>query len=230
MSAEPVPSFGDLTLRAFVERLASDEPVPGGGSASAVAASLAAGLVAMVAALSEGRPRYAAHAELHAAVAPAARRLSGRLLDLAGEDAAAYAAFAAALKLPRDGDEAQGRRRAAMQAAARTAAEVPLRCVEACYQVVTLAEALAGRSNTNAASDLNVASLLSVAAARGAAENVFVNLSSVGDPDFEDRTMTAAKGMIDEIERVAATVREVAMGSETRDPLSAVDVAALPGA
>jgi methenyltetrahydrofolate cyclohydrolase len=198
--------FGDLTVDAFVDLLASSEPVPGGGSASAVAASLGAALVAMVGSLSQGRPKYAAHEALHLRAIDRGRALATRFLDLADTDAAAYGRFAAAMKLPRDTDEERAKRTAALT-------------VEACLELVSLAEALVGRSNVNASSDLNVAAMLGEAAARGAAENVIVNLPAVGDDMYAAQMTERVKLLLDDVESLASMTREAVLSGDVREPL-----------
>ena len=219
MQRQPSDRFSELTLAVFVDRLASSEPVPGGGSASAVAGSLAAALVAMVASLSRDRPKYAAHAALHDEAEVIGRRLATRLLDIASEDASAYAAFGAAMKLPRETPDEIAERAASVSRAARLAAEIPLDCVNLCLDIVSTAEALAGRSNQNASSDLHVAAMLGEAAARGAAANVLVNLPMVKDQEFVSDAMIRVNDLVDEVARLADQTREQVLSGEARDPL-----------
>jgi formiminotetrahydrofolate cyclodeaminase len=217
-----LPSFRDLTLTQFGERLASVEPVPGGGSASAVAASLGASLVAMVAALSQNRPKYAEHAALHEMAIPLANRLAKQLLDIADEDAAAYAACAIALKLPREAFADKEHRDQQVKATARVAAEVPLRCVEHCHEVLVLAEALSGRSNMNASSDLRVAALLAEAAGHGAAENVLVNIPLIGEDEWTRAAEAHVKELLARIGDLKGAVHEVVASGERRAALEAL--------
>jgi len=219
---QAAPSFRDLTLAQFAERLASPDPVPGGGSASAVAASLAASLVAMVATLSQGRAKYADHAALHEHTAPVARRYSDEFLALADEDAAAYAACAIALKLPREAFADKELRDRQIRETAKVAAEVPLRVVEKCHDVLLLAEALAGRSNVNASSDLRVAALLLQAAGHGAAENVLVNLPLVGTNEWTQATEERVRELLDDLVELASDVHDLVSSGERRAALESL--------
>lgn len=173
----------------------------------------------MVASLTAGRPKFVEHEPMLAWATETGQRLSERFLTLADKDAEAYAGFAGALKLPRDTDEEITTRTEAMQAAARRAAEVPLECVEACLDLVAAAEALAGRSNPNAASDVDVAALLGEAAARGAAANVLINLPSTGDPEFEGATTARVTELLAAIEDLASQAHQAVASGERRDPV-----------
>jgi methenyltetrahydrofolate cyclohydrolase len=218
--SDPRRAFGDETLKGFVAHLSSAEPIPGGGSAAAVGASLAAALVAMVASLSRDRPTYAPYIASIDRCEAEGNRLAARCLQLADEDAAAYGRFAAVMKMSRDTDEQKAARTAALGEAATLAAQVPLEVVLACRQIVAAAEELAGRSNRNAASDLGVSAHFSVAAAHSAAENVRVNLPSVPDRALADDLEFRTSEALADVERIARAVRSVVVAGALREPIA----------
>lgn len=192
----------ELTVRNLVERLASSDPVPGGGSASALAGAMGAALVHMVVELSVDRPAAAGHEETLTEIRTAADWWQSELLDLTELDAKAYAAVVVARRLPKDSDLERETREVQLAAAIREATRVPLATAKAASEVLELADRLAPIGNRNAISDVGVAALLAVTAVRGAALNVQINLPSVSTDD-ELRGEAAS-----EIERLLATLDE----------------------
>lgn len=169
----------DLPVEDFLARLATDDPVPGGGSASALAGAMAAALVHMVVELTAGRPSAAGHEERLAEIRLAAAGLQSELVSLAHADAVAYASVVAARRLPKETDRDRDARRIQLDAAVREATRTPLSIARRSEGVLALAEELASIGNRNAVSDVGVAGLLAGAAIRGAAMNVEINLPSL---------------------------------------------------
>jgi formiminotetrahydrofolate cyclodeaminase len=211
-------SFGGLTLDEFADRLASADAVPGGGSASAVAAALAASLLAMVCRLSLDRPKYEPFRTTIERGLAHADRSRKRFIELADDDASAYAGYMDARRLPKDTPEEQQMRDAVMRAAARRSSEAPLSVVRECAQLMDAIDAAAGRSNLNAASDLEVAAQLCHAAARGAAANVLINLPSVGDARFTGGVTAEIEGLLHRIERGLLQVSQRVARGNLRSP------------
>lgn len=174
--------------------------------------------MAMVAALSTGRAKYAAYEATLARCGDVGRSLGSDFLRLADRDAEAYAGYATALKLPRETEVQQAARKAAIQTAARAASDAPWECVKACGALLTAVEALAGRSNVNAASDVLVAALLAEAAARGAAENVRINLPSTGDESYNEAMSHKLDKALHDIAALASRTREIVLSGRVRDP------------
>lgn len=172
-----------LTVSDLVARLATSDPVPGGGSASALSGAMAAALVEMVVALTAGRPAAAAHEARLAEIGSAAAGLRAELLELAERDAEAYASVVAARRLPRDTDAQRIERQEGIVASVRAATRAPLEILERSGAVLSLAESLAPIGNRNAISDVGVAGLLASAAIRGASMNVEINLPSLAEDD-----------------------------------------------
>ena len=208
----------DQRLGDFLQALASDQPTPGGGAAAAVSAALAASLTAMVLRLSLDRPKYADFADLHAEALPASDAARARFLELADDDATAYAGYRAARGMPRETDAEKDAREAATREAARVAAKVPLEVVKACQAQVELVDRVAGRTNLYVASDLDVAALLLDSAARAAAANVRVNLTSIGAEGYASAVTAALDQRLQQIQSTGARARDRVAEGTLRKP------------
>lgn len=170
----------DENVEAFLRLLDPADNSTGGGAASAVAGAMAAALVAMVARLSIGKEGLEAKS-FYRELSAEAEALSGELLDGGREDSDAFVAVLSAYRLAKDTDEEKSARREAIQQAVLQAARVPLANMERCWRVLELAMQLQGRSNPNAASDLECALHLARAGLLGCADNVEINLPAIKD-------------------------------------------------
>jgi len=188
-------------LADFLQRLASGAPTPGGGSAAALAGALAAALVSMVCRLTIGRAKFAAIEGEMQRTLERAERLRQRLIRAVDEDAQAYESVVAAYRLPRGSETERQTRSATIQAALHEAIRVPLNVARDCAELLDMAQFVAQRGNPSAVSDARVASLLAEAALRGAAYNVQINLSSLKDTAFADRTRDEVEGLLMKAER-----------------------------
>ena len=173
----------ELPARALIERLATSEPIPGGGSAAAMAGAMGAALVHMVVELTLGRPAAEGHEEALTRIGTGSVGWQSELLNLAELDATAYDAVVRARRLPRETDRARESRAVEVTGALREATRVPLATARAASEVLGLANLLAPIGNRNAISDVGVAALLAGAAVRGAGLNVEINLPYLAEDD-----------------------------------------------
>ena len=201
-ATDPETPLADLDVAEFVARLASREPIPGGGSASALAGAMAAALVNMVVELSLGRPELAdANGEL-TEIGLAASAWQKELLTLVELDAAAYAAVVRARRLPRDTDADRQVRSVQVTMAIREATLVPLRTAQVASETLDLAARVAPIGNPNAISDAGVAARLASAAVHGAALNVRINLPVLAASDtLRDRASTQITALVEGVAR-----------------------------
>ncbi len=154
----------------------------GGGAASAVSAAMAASLVAMVSRLSTGR-ELGLPDETYESLAADLDEVSRDLRQGAVLDLQAFLGIKAAYAQPKSTDGEKAERRAAVEKAAYVAADVPRQNARLALQVAGAVGKLAGKSNPNAASDLEVGRDFAFSAIRGCLANIRANLGLIKDPD-----------------------------------------------
>ena len=160
--------YSEFALIDLLDAFASNEPVPGGGSAAALAGALGVSLLVMAASLSKSRTGAPEEATDLAEAAARLRPLRDRLVELIDADSSAYQAVMAALKLPKASDEEQARRNETLQSALKEATDAPLDVMRAGQQALAGGLIVARNAYRVAASDVAMGIELLGASVRGA--------------------------------------------------------------
>lgn len=203
----------DLNLNEFAERLASEDPAPGGGSASAAVAALGAGLLVMTCKFTVGRPE---HAEVEGELREVLDELEPLriwFLTSIDRDAEAYGRVVLALGMPKGTPREKAVRREAIQDAMRGAAEVPMDVARRCVRALDLAAVVAELGNPNTISDTGCGARFLEAGLRGALYNVRINLGSIKDGGYVG-SMSAEVDAIEERASSALSRVEVIVDSK----------------
>lgn len=173
------------TIEDFLRKLASDEPIPGGGSVSALSGALGAALIEMYCKL--GAQRKGAGSDDQEALQKISLETDNyqhQLTRLITDDSIAYGEVMAAFKLPKSTEEETKARQAAIQKGFHRAVEVPMQTLYACLECLYLIAEVSALGNKSAFSDLKVAEYLCQAGARGALENIEINIPSIKDAEY----------------------------------------------
>lgn len=193
----------------FLDELASALPAPGGGSAAAYAGAMGAALVAMVSGLTIGRKKYAeVEAEMQA-VRVMAEKLRAEMTQAVDDDAASFEAVIGAFKLPKETEDQQKARTAAIQLATLNAANIPLHSAQKSVKIMELAIKCAEHGNINAISDALSGFAMSRASLTAAAYNVRINIHSLPDKSAGDDYLSELAELEKKADKLETKIRKV---------------------
>jgi glutamate formiminotransferase/formiminotetrahydrofolate cyclodeaminase len=193
----------------FLDALASGEPTPGGGSASAYGAAIAASLVAMVGRLTVGKKKYADVEKQMWLVIEEALALQAEMRQAVKDDAAAFEDYMKAMRLPHSTEQQKSDRIQAMRSASIEAAKVPLHVARQSLEIMQLALSAAELGNVNAISDAGASANFARAALNGAGLNVRINLLGQEKETIPARMLNELKGFEKQAEKIEGNMKNV---------------------
>lgn len=180
----------------FLDAVAEPTATPGGGSVAALAGALGASLGQMVAGLSRKKKSQAAHVDRLSGAVAEFHAASRALAEAIDRDAVSFESVMAAYKLPQGNADDQRRRDDAIQRALQGAANVPIEVARRAADIFERLGQLESISSPSMLSDIRVGRLMAAAGARGALENVAINLESITDAAFAERMRSESASIL----------------------------------
>lgn len=185
--------FTQKSCREFVEVLASNAPVPGGGGAAALVGAIGTALGNMVGSLTVGKKKYAAVEAEIIALKEKCDGLQKDLLDQVPADAVGFEPLAKAYGIPKDNPD----RDKILEDATIVACAVPMKIMELCCEAIEAISVFAEKGSRLAVSDAGCGAVCCKAALQSASLNVFINTKSLKNREVAEEMNAKANGMLD---------------------------------
>ncbi|MBI5324611.1 MAG: glutamate formimidoyltransferase [Ignavibacteriae bacterium] len=190
---EPLAS---MTVRKFVESVAARTSAPGGGSVSALLASLGVGLGTMVSRLTYGVRKFEDVETKMREIIPPLYELTQKLIPVIDADTNAFNDYLEGVRMPKDTPEQQSTRNKAMQAGLKKAIEVPLTTMRLGDSAWDSMIELAKYGNIASKSDVEVGAKALETGIWGAHKNVMINIPGIEDAEFKNKTLEEADAIV----------------------------------
>ncbi|XP_068101351.1 formimidoyltransferase-cyclodeaminase isoform X2 [Hyperolius riggenbachi] len=200
------------TLKGFVHSVRARTATPGGGSVSAAVSAMGAALGCMVGQMTYGKRQFESLDSIMRELIPPFYQAVDDLLDLVDADSNAFSSYMAALKLPKETEEEQQKRSAAMQDGLKEAVGVPLSLAEKINTLWKPLLELSKHGNMACKSDLQVAAKALETGVFGAYFNVLINLKEIKDEEFKSQTQKKVTQLLDEAKKNAQSVLQSCEG------------------
>ena len=187
-------SLQNKTVKEFTDLLAAKTSVPGGGGASALAASVGIALGSMVGQFTLGKKKYADVEPDIQELMEKAEELQKSLLQCIDRDAESIEPLSKAYSIPKDNPD----RDAIMEECLRNAAKVPFEILELSCAAIDLQREFADKGSKLMISDSATGAAILAGAIRGAAVNVKINTSSMKDRTYAEALEKKAEALLGE--------------------------------
>lgn len=170
----------------FLDLLASEAPIPGGGGACAYTGAISIALGSMVGNLTLDKPKYADVQDDMRALLERSQTLMNRMSHLVEKDADVFLPLSKAYKLPTNTEQERKTKEEVLQKALITAASVPLEIASCCLDALRILQEFGTKGNRMVISDAGTGAALCKGAMLGARLNVLVNLKLMKDPEAKE--------------------------------------------
>lgn len=178
--------YSKETIEGFLNDLASEQSIPGGGSAAALSGALNAAVISFISNLTIGKEKYKDVEDEAKAILAESNQLKKEMLLMIDQDSQILSQILDSYKA---GDQAK------VKSVCSDAVEFSMDMTKKALRLMELTLAISKIGNRMLASDFEVAAYIGDAAVGSAVANIKINLKSLDDNEYKENVKKEYKAL-----------------------------------